>query len=114
MSINFHFSTLIICVRPFDMQDEVMESMKNYCHLQRTPSLSVRDKDMVWLSTGRVPWRTVKTIHVPVSSTSEDHSCHKHLLCDGTAEDAHWSFLSEDALEDNTYHVYFQPESSSL
>lgn len=44
------------------MKDEVMESMKNYYHLQRIPSWSVRDKEMALLSRGPV-------------EDSNDHKC---------------------------------------
>lgn len=45
------------------MKDEITESTKNYCHLQRVPSLSRRDKEMALLP--GLPWRTVGTVNAP-------------------------------------------------
>lgn len=72
------------------MQDELMESMKSYYHLQRIPSLSVRDKEMVVLPRGLVEDSGDQTFPQHISSQASP-------LC-GTAEEAHWPFLSENAL----------------
>lgn len=56
-----------------------MESMNNYYHLQRIPSVSVRDKEKAVLSRGPVEdsgdqWTPDMSLSI---------SAHKHLLCVG-------------------------------
>lgn len=61
------------------MKDELTESMKNYCHLQRTPSVSARDKEQAVLP--RAPVDDSGDQWTPDVSLSL--SAHKHLLCVG-------------------------------
>lgn len=86
------------------MKDKLMESKKNYYHLRRIPSVSVRDKEN---SPCGGQWRPVDTRRVPQRISSQASP-----LC-GTVKDAHWSFLSENAREDNPRQVHFHSESSA-
>lgn len=84
------------------MKDETIESMKNYYHLQRIPSLSLRDKEMALLS--RAP-----------TEEGEDHKCpstnylHKHFLCDGRAETFIGLLFLRMHLEHDPHQVHLHP-----
>lgn len=81
------------------MKDEIIESMKNSYHLQRSPSLPERDKEMTLLPRGP-------------AEDSEDHkrpSAHHlpSISSDRRVEDTHCSLLSKNALEDDLIRCIF-------